>query len=74
MHYENGAVYMVYDVKGVPLGELRFDEAGRELWPEGVHGWTHALDCTIEPYAERTLEENCTFAKYVHKHAVVVKL
>lgn len=65
---------MVYDIHGVPRGELRYDAQGYEEWPAGVHGWTHALDCTVEPYAERSLEENLTFARYVHKEAVVVRL
>lgn len=70
MHNDN-AIHRVYTTEGKPLGELTFDD-GYEVWPAGVHGWTHALDCRIEPYNERSLEENLDFAKSVHKQVVVV--
>lgn len=73
MKHEDGAVFMVYDLDGVPLGELT-EADGYEVWPDGVNGWKHTLDCTVEPYEERTLEENVAFARKVHKHAVVMRI
>ena len=37
MKHEDGAVFMIYDLDGVPLGELGEDE-GYEVWPDGVRG------------------------------------
>ncbi len=71
MKLEEGARYMVYDLDAELVGELTF-EKGYEVWPEGVHGWKHALDCTVEPYAERTLEENVEFAVHVNKFNLVM--
>ena len=73
MKHEDGAVFMIYDLDGVPLGELGEDE-GYEVWPDGVRGWSDTLDCTVEPYDERTLEENVKFARHVNKHAVVMRI
>ena len=73
MKHEAGSALMVYNLEGVPFGELTMQD-GYEQWPDGVNGWKHALDCTVEPYDERTLEENLSFAKKVNKLAVVMKL
>jgi hypothetical protein len=73
MKFEAGARYIVYDLKGIVKGELRFED-GHEVWPAGVHGWKHALDCTVEPYAERDLDENTAFAERVNKFNVVMRL
>jgi len=35
-------------------------------------GWTEVLDCRISPYDQRSLEENCDFAKGVHKKFILI--
>ncbi len=35
--------------------------------------WSEVLDCRIEPYTSRSMDENCRFALGVHKAYVLVK-
>ena len=72
MKYQEDATYLVYSVSGDKLGELTFVD-GYEQWPEGVEGWSHCMDCTVEPYDERSLKENLHFAEHLHREAIVVK-
>ena len=41
-------------------------------FPAGIR-WSDVLDCRIEPYTSRTLEENVAFAAGVHKAFILVK-
>ncbi|OIP30993.1 MAG: hypothetical protein AUK47_23535 [Deltaproteobacteria bacterium CG2_30_63_29] len=72
MKLEEGAKYVIYGLEKDRLGELTFVD-GHEVWPAGVNGWSATLDCTVEPYAEMSLNENVHFAHHIHKQAVVVK-
>lgn len=68
----DGDRFLVYDIEGELVGEMTVENQ-KERWPEGVKGWKHALDCSVEPYDERSLAENLAFAAHVHKHNIVVK-
>ena len=41
-------------------------------FPSRVAGWTDVLDCREEPYTERSLAENCSYAVHVRKKYILV--
>lgn len=56
------------------------DEAGQAqstgldvYFPDHVAGWPDVLDCREAPYTERTISENCAFARRVHKKYILVE-
>lgn len=60
-----------------PEGPTRLDERpqvdGLDVYfPDGVDGWTDVLDCRVEPYTEKSIRENSTFAHHVHKKYILV--
>ncbi len=49
------------------------EQSGLDVYfPPQVAGWTDVLDCREEPYTERSIAENCTFAQRVHKKYILV--
>lgn len=40
-------------------------------FPDGIT-WSEVMDCRIEPYTSKTIEENCIFALGVHKFYILV--
>jgi hypothetical protein len=68
-----GARFAVYSVEGAQVGEMRIQN-DREVWPEGVNGWKHTLDCSVPPYHNLPLQENLAFAKRVNKKNILVAL
>lgn len=42
------------------------------FFPPEVDGWTDVLDCRIEPYTSKTIEENCHTAEHVRKLYILV--
>ena len=43
---------------------------GEVVFP-GKFNWSKVLDCTHEPFNERTLEENLKFAEHIHKNYIL---
>ena len=41
-------------------------------FPDGVRGWPDVLDCRVEPYRSRSIDENCAFATHVHKPFILI--
>ena len=42
-------------------------------FPDHVGGWSDVLDCREAPYTERSIAENCAFARRVHKKFILVE-
>jgi hypothetical protein len=52
-------------------GEARRD--GQDVvFPEDINGWTDVMDCRGEPYAEKSVEENCELAHHVRKFYILI--
>ncbi|MDX9723499.1 MAG: hypothetical protein RBU37_22315 [Myxococcota bacterium] len=60
---------VLFDMEARELGELSVKQ-GEWLWPQGTGGWSQTLDCTVEPYAQESLEENLAVARRVRKRYV----
>jgi hypothetical protein len=43
------------------------------FFPEHVAGWTDVLDCREPPYTEKSIADNCAFARRVHKKFILVE-
>jgi len=40
-------------------------------FPDGIT-WSEVLDCRIEPFSSKSVEENCMFAHHVHKFYILM--